>query len=112
MRLTLKVKTVQPAPRSKGEGLPWVPRREHGEGKRMKRILLCIMVLSLALAAALNSSAAPQTRSDATLSGVVIGPDDRPVAHASVSYQSANGSAPHVVHTDSHGHFTIPKLKA
>ncbi len=78
----------------------------------MRRVLLCITALLLVLAAALNSSAAPQTRADATLSGVVIGPDDRPVAHASVSYQSASGSAPHVVHTDSHGHFTIPKLKA
>jgi Carboxypeptidase regulatory-like domain len=78
----------------------------------MRLIFLCIVVLSLAFAAGFNSSAAPQTRADATLSGVVIGPDDRPVAHASVSYQSANGSAPHVVHTDSQGHFAITKLKA
>jgi hypothetical protein len=78
----------------------------------MKRKLLCITALLLAFAATRCVSAAPQSRTDATLSGVVIGPDDRPVAHASVSYQSANGSAPHVVHTDSHGHFTIPKLKA
>jgi hypothetical protein len=70
------------------------------------------MALLLALAAAHGVSAAPQSRANATLSGVVIGPDDKPVAHASVSYQSADGSAPHVVHTDSQGRFTIPKLKA
>lgn len=78
----------------------------------MRRKLLCIMVLFLALAAAPGLFAAPQSRTGATLSGMVIGPDDKPVAHASVSYQSANGSAPHVVHTDSQGRFTIPKLKA
>lgn len=78
----------------------------------MRRKLLCITVLFLALVAGRGLSAAPQNRTGATLSGMVIGPDDKPVARASVSYQSANGSAPHVVHTDSQGHFTIPKLKA
>jgi len=34
------------------------------------------------------------------------------VAHASVSYQSSSGNAPHAVHTDSHGQFTITKLRA
>jgi uncharacterized membrane protein len=42
----------------------------------------------------------------------VLGPDDKPLAHASVSYQSSAGVAPHVVHTDSHGRFEISKLKA
>lgn len=78
----------------------------------MRRKLLCITVLFLALVAGRGLSAAPQNRTGATLSGMVIGPDDKPVARASVSYQSANGSAPHVVHTDSQGRFTIPKLKA
>jgi hypothetical protein len=45
-----------------------------------------------------------------TLSGVVLGPDDKPVPHASVMYQSAAGMAPHAVHTDAQGHFTITKL--
>ena len=57
-------------------------------------------------------SAAPQSKGSSTLSGVVLGPDDKPVANASVSYQLSSGSAPHVVHTDSHGHFSISKLKA
>jgi hypothetical protein len=42
----------------------------------------------------------------------VLGPDDRPVPHAAVSYQSSDGSAPHAVHADSQGHFTISKLRA
>ena len=59
-----------------------------------------------------GASAAPQSKGSSTLSGVVLGPDDRPVAHASVSYQLSSGSAPHAVHTDSHGHFSIGKLRA
>lgn len=78
----------------------------------MRRALLFITVFLLVFVAARGVSAVPQSKGNATLNGVVLGPDDRPVAHASVSYQSAGGSAPHVVHTDSHGHFTIPKLKA
>jgi hypothetical protein len=46
------------------------------------------------------------------VSGVVIGPDDRPVPHAIVTYQSGGGSAPHVAHADSRGHFTISKLRS
>jgi hypothetical protein len=53
-----------------------------------------------------------QERKTATLAGTVLGPDDRPVSHASVSYQSSSGTAPHAVYTDSKGHFTITKLKA
>jgi hypothetical protein len=34
------------------------------------------------------------------------------VAHASVTYQSSAGNAPHAVRTDSQGHFTITKLKS
>jgi hypothetical protein len=78
----------------------------------MRRALQFLLAFLLLSVAAFGVSAEPQSKADATLSGVVLGPDDRPVARASVSYQSANGSAPHVVHTDSHGHFTIPKLKA
>ena len=78
----------------------------------MRRALVFIAIFLLALVAARGVSATPQSKGSSTLSGVVLGPDDRPVAHASVSYQSSNGSAPHAVHTDSHGHFTITKLKA
>jgi Carboxypeptidase regulatory-like domain len=39
-------------------------------------------------------------------------PNDKPVAHAAVSYQSSGGNAAHAVHTDAHGRFTIHKLPA
>jgi hypothetical protein len=79
--------------------------------KKMRRAFFFIAIFLLALVAVRGVSAAPQRRGSATLSGVVLGPDDRPVAHASVSYQSSSGTAPHAVHTDSHGHFTITKLR-
>ncbi len=78
----------------------------------MRRTLLFAAILLLTLAVVRGVSAAPQRHASATLSGVVLGPDDKPVAHASVSYQSSSGNAPHAVHTDSHGHFTISRLKA
>jgi hypothetical protein len=78
----------------------------------MKRTLSFVSVFVLVLLAARGVMAAPQSRGTATLSGVVIGPDDKPVPHASVSYQSSDGSAPHAVHTDAHGRFTISELRA
>ena len=77
----------------------------------MRRTFVFTTIFLLALVAVRDVSAAPQRRGSATLSGVVLGPDDRPVAHASVTYQSSSGTAPHAVHTDSHGHFTITKLR-
>jgi len=58
------------------------------------------------------ASAAKEYRGSCTLAGVVIGPDDKPVARAVISYQSSAGIAPHAVRTDSTGHFTIRKLAA
>jgi len=78
----------------------------------MKRRLIFLTVFSLALVATRGVMAAPQSRGSATLTGVVIGPDDKPVPHASVSYQSSDGRAPHAVHADAHGRFTISQLKA
>jgi Carboxypeptidase regulatory-like domain len=78
----------------------------------MKRTVVWIAIFLFLIVAVGGMSAAPQSKASSTLSGVVLGPDDQPVARASVSYQSSNGSAPHVVHTDSHGHFSISKLKA
>jgi hypothetical protein len=59
-----------------------------------------------------TSQLAAQDTKSAILTGTVLGPDDRPVPHASVSYQSSSGTAPHVVYSDSKGRFTIAKLKA
>lgn len=73
-----------------------------------------IFVLTVATALTITSSvqAEPQRKGTSTLAGVVLGPDDKPVARAAVSYQSSGGNAPHAVHTDAHGKFRITKLAA
>jgi hypothetical protein len=78
----------------------------------MRRVVILFVVFLMALVAARGVQAAPQSKGSATLSGVVIGPDDKPVPHASVSYQSSGGNAPHAVYTDARGRFTITKLKS
>lgn len=75
----------------------------------MKRALVVMVVVSVALVAAQDLAA--QKKGAGVLSGVVLGPDDKPVPHASVTYQSSGGTAPHAVHADSQGHFTITKLR-
>ena len=74
----------------------------------MRRTLVSMAVLVVALAAAQNLAA----QHNGVLSGVVLGPDDRPVPHASVTYQSSAGIAPHAVHADSRGRFMIAKLRS
>ncbi len=76
----------------------------------MRRALVSMMVLVVALVAAQNLAA--QHKGAGVISGVVLGPDDKPVPHASVTYQSSAGMAPHAVHADSQGHFTITKLRS
>lgn len=81
----------------------------------MRRTFLVITILLLAFLLVRGVSAAPQrreSRGTATLSGVVLGPDDKPVPHAAVTYQSSGGNAPHAVHADSQGRFIITRLKA
>lgn len=78
----------------------------------MKRIVLFLMIILLVLATVRGVAAAPQHKGITTLTGVVLGPDDKPVPHAAVTYQSSGGNAPHAVHADAQGHFTITKLKA
>ncbi len=75
----------------------------------MRRAVFSMTVLLLALVAAQDLTA--QRKGSGVLNGVVLGPDDKPVSHASVTYQSSAGIAPHAVHTDSQGHFTIAKLR-
>lgn len=81
----------------------------------MKRIALFLTISAVALVTVRSAAAAPQRHKGTgttTLAGVVLGPDDRPVPHAAVTYQSSGGNAPHAVHADAQGRFTITKLKA
>jgi len=75
----------------------------------MRRVLISMLAVLVALVCAQNLAA--QHKGAGVLSGVVLGPDDKPVPHASVTYQSSAGIAPHAVHADSQGHFTITKLR-
>lgn len=91
-----------------------------------RRISLAIVLLStasagLACASLFYCFAFPETvyaepqrhrRAPGGISGVVVGPDDKPVPHASVNYQSSAGDRPHAVRADSTGHFHIAKLRA
>ncbi len=78
----------------------------------MRRTVLLVTMFALALVAVRGVAAAPQHKGTATMTGVVLGPDDKPVPHAAVTYESSGGNAPHAVHADAHGHFTIAKLRA
>jgi len=82
----------------------------------MKRLLCFLIIFATLLTTALVASrsvlASPDRKGTSVLTGVVIGPNDRPVARAAVSYQSSGGNAAHAVHTDAHGRFTISRLPA
>jgi hypothetical protein len=68
------------------------------------------MVLAASLIGGSNVGAVPQGGSG-VVTGVVVGADNKPVPNAVVTYQNSNGMAPHMAHTDAHGHFTVSKLK-
>jgi hypothetical protein len=78
----------------------------------MKRTYVLGITLLAGLFAAGSASAMPQNKASGTLTGTVLGPDDRPVAHAVITYQSSGGNAPHAVHADAKGHFIISKLRS
>jgi hypothetical protein len=82
----------------------------------MKRLFYVVIILPTLLTGALLATrtvlASPDRKGTSVLTGVVVGPNDRPVAHAAVSYQSSGGNAAHAVHTDARGRFTIARLPA
>jgi carboxypeptidase family protein len=77
----------------------------------MRRSLIFLALITAGLVTAQSVSSAPQ-RGAGTLTGIVLGPDDKPVAHAAITYQSGAGNTPHAVYTDAHGRFTVTKLKS
>lgn len=81
----------------------------------MKRVFsvlaLSAAVLLVACLATPSTFAMPAKKvKRSAFTGVVLGPDDKPVARAVVTYQSSGGTGPHVVRTDAHGRFLIPNL--
>ena len=79
----------------------------------MLRRYICpkMFIVVLSIAAAARAHAMPQ-HGTSTLAGVVLSADGKPVANASVTYQSGGGVAPHAVHTDANGKFSVSKLRA
>jgi len=79
----------------------------------MRRGWILFSILVPLLIFVSSTQAAPQHRASgkASLSGLVLGPDDKPAPHAAVTYQSSGGTAPHAVHADAHGRFTIANLR-
>lgn len=72
---------------------------------------------SLAVICGASNSAMAQARrqerkGNSELAGVVLGPNDRPVANAVITYQASDGTAPHVAHSDGRGKFSITGLAA
>jgi hypothetical protein len=84
--------------------------------QKMKRLTGFVLIFATffgtTLVATRTVFAAPQHKGSSTLTGIVLGPNDKPVARAAITYQSSAGNSPHVVRTDAHGRFTIPKLVA
>jgi Carboxypeptidase regulatory-like domain len=79
--------------------------------KRALSLLILFAALAATVLVAVRSvNAAQHKKNRGTLRGVVLGPDDKPVPHASVIYQSSAGTAPNAVRTDSNGRFNIPNL--
>ena len=81
----------------------------------MNRMAYCLILAGLIIAPFVpvqSLQAARERKGTSVLTGVVIGTDDKPAAHAAVSYQSSGGNAAHAVHTDAQGRFTISKLPA
>jgi uncharacterized membrane protein len=69
--------------------------------------------LSLVFIISLSSGTWAQTssRSAATIKGMVLGADGKPVPAAAVTCQSSAGMHPRIVHTDSKGHYAFSGLK-
>ena len=75
------------------------------------RALALVALIAVTLIAVYGAVGVPQAHTS-TLAGLVLGLDNKPVANASVTYQSGGGNAPHVVRTDASGRFSVPKLRA
>jgi Carboxypeptidase regulatory-like domain len=75
----------------------------------VKMATIATMVVALVI---IGSAQAMPQQHISTLEGLVLGPDNKPVANASVTYQSGGGNAPHVVRTDAEGRFSVKKLRA
>lgn len=77
----------------------------------MIRKLSLTVISCLALLFAQSASAQAPKKNGATISGMVLGADGKPVAGASVTCETSSGLTPRAVHTDGKGRFFITGLK-
>jgi carboxypeptidase family protein len=77
----------------------------------MSRKLIFCVIAGLAVLFAQDLSAQTRKKTGATITGVVLNSDGRPVANATVICQTSSGMKPRVVHTDKSGKFFITGLK-
>ena len=78
----------------------------------MKRTILFLVAVAMAMMLVRPASANRFPKGSCVMEGVVIGPDDKPVSRASISYQSSGGNQPHALRADASGHFRITGLVA
>jgi hypothetical protein len=79
----------------------------------MRRTIICLTaVLALLSIAGSTSANRRPPKGSCVFEGVVLGPDDKPVSHASITYQSSSGNDPHALRADARGHFRITGLVA
>ena len=77
----------------------------------MIRKLSLTLIPCLALLFAQSVSAQAPKKNGATISGMVLGADGKPVAGAGVTCETSSGLTPRAVHTDAKGRFFITGLK-
>ena len=77
----------------------------------MIRKLSLTLIPCLALLFAQSVSAQAPKKNGATISGMVLGADGKPVAGASVTCETSSGLTPRAVHTDAKGRFFVTGLK-
>ena len=76
----------------------------------MKRIVLFLAAAAMAMMLAHPAAANRSPKGSGVFEGVVLGPDDKPVSHASITYQSSGGNKPHALRADASGHFRVTGL--
>jgi hypothetical protein len=68
-------------------------------------------VLAAGMVFALPCGAQTPRKTGATITGMVLGSDGKPVANAGVTCETSSGMKPRAVHTDAKGRFFITGLK-
>ncbi len=76
-----------------------------------RKIALLIFPFILTLAVSTLAGQTSSSKSGATIKGIVLDANGRPVAAAAVTCQSSAGIHPRVVHTDAKGDYVVTGLK-